>query len=121
MKVFTIKEDVFKTEPLFVIGCSYVALCDLLHRRFRVEIDRRPSDEQTLGTMLTLNGPPWRVVWMKRDSLTTAVHEIFHLVTRICHDKGIRIVSQDENGSIGDETAAYLLEFFMKAYLERRH
>jgi hypothetical protein len=31
--------------------------------------------------------PPWRIVWSARAHVPTLLHEVFHLVTRICADK----------------------------------
>ncbi len=117
MKVFTVEEPVFKTEPLFVVVCSHEALASYLKHRFHVTTD--PAFELA-GQMLTFHRPPWRVVWVKRDGdLAVALHEVFHLVTRICQDKGVSIVAHHQNGENGDEAAAHLFEFFAKAVIRR--
>lgn len=117
MKVFTVDEPIFKTEPLFVGDCSHEELCRYLHRRFRVDIEAR---EDILGTVMTFKVKPWRVVWVHDcQELPVLLHELFHLVTAICDDRGIPIVAHHSNGECGDETAAYLYEYFAKACLKR--
>lgn len=107
MKVFKIVEPVFKTEPLFVVNCSEVELRDYLQKHYRI---RHSIVFRSVGTMLTFDRSPWRVVWIQRsDKLPEVIHELFHLVTRICQDKGVPIVAHHETGESGDETAAYLM------------
>lgn len=116
MRVFTLAEPVFKTEPLFVLGCSHAKLGAYLGRRFRCDVG---LDAGQCGQMFTFDRSPWRVVWTKRLDVGSALHECFHLVTRICQDKGIPIRAFDERNEFGDETAAYLYEFF-GAHMVRR-
>lgn len=113
MRVFSVAEDVFKTEPMFILGCSHSAMATYLERRFKVTID--PSEGQA-GQMFTFGCAPWRVVWVEDlprtlPQLALLFHEVFHLVTRICQDKGVPIKAQTAEG-FGDEPAAYLYEFF---------
>jgi hypothetical protein len=117
MRVFTIKEPVFKVEPLFVLGCEHDRFHGYIRRRFGV--DMGDGDPATAGRMFTLSRTPWRVVWTKRRDAGVLLHECFHLVTRICQDKGIPIRALDERGDFGDETAAYLFEFFAARALKR--
>lgn len=119
MRVFKITEPVFKTEPLFVADCTYAQMRSYLNRRFRLKIEE--DGDQTCGRMFTFGVPPWRVVWVRRSRETVVLtHEIFHLVTRICQDKGIPIIAHHPNGDNGDEPAAYLLEFFLTAAIKAR-
>lgn len=119
MKVFQIKDDVFKTKPLFVIGCSFQKLERYL-KRFNV----KPGEYvDQAGQMFTFGKSPWRVVWVEKlpttiPTLGILLHEIYHLVTRICQDKGIRIQAHIDTDS-GDETAAYLYEFFCREAIRR--
>lgn len=107
----------FKTEPLFVLGCSHAALSAYLHKRFKVDAG---DDVGQIGQMLTYSDKaPYRVVWAKSLALPPILHEVFHLVTRICADKGIPIRAHNEHGENADETAAYLFEFFATDVLRR--
>ena len=118
MKVFTVVDPIFKTEPLFVIGCTRDELRAYLRKRFRVDATLG-NNTTDAGQMITFDCVPWRVVWtLKRDPYVL-LHELFHLVTRICQDKGIPIRARDERGDFGDETAAYLFEFFAKKTLRK--
>lgn len=119
-KVFTIDDPIFKTEPLFVVGCSHAEMAAYLKKRFGVPVDSGKG--QWAGQMLTFSVAPWRVVWIAdrgNAGLPTALHEIFHLVTRICQDKGVPIVAHHPNWDNGDETAAYLFEYFARAVLRQ--
>lgn len=114
MRVFKIVETTFRTEPLFVTDCSYEEMRQYLNKRFRLKIPEVECNE-IIGMMLTFGKAPWRVVWWTPGRNTSIlVHELIHLVARICHDKGIPIVSHHPNGTSGDETAAYMTEFFYK-------
>lgn len=123
MRVFKIDDPVFKTEPLFVTDCTYEEMRTYLNKRFRLAIEETPDCNEYLGMMLTFGKAPWRVVWWKRaGAIPVLVHEILHLVTRICQDKGIPICSFHPGGAHGDETAAYLQEHFLvNAMKLRRH
>jgi hypothetical protein len=120
--IFTIVDPLFKTEPVFILGCSAEKAEDFLKKecRARVEIARGAG-----GMMITRDKYPERIVWSayRPDSPAgTAVllHELFHLVLRICSDKGVPVVSHHENGECGDEAAAYLFEFFSRECLRRK-
>lgn len=116
MKVFQVSDPVFKTEPLFIVGCSFDQLSRYMKRRHWPSVG---EDEGSIGTMFTFDRAPWRVIWVKKPDLALVMHEIFHLVTRICQDKGIPIKAHIENGDCGDEAAAYLFEHFARAALRR--
>lgn len=117
MRTFTIDDSVFKTNPMFVIGCSHVDLGRYLKKRFKVTVG---DDIGQCGQMLTFTEPPWRVVWVERQGdVETLIHEVFHLVTRVCHDKGVPIRALTGDGENGDEAAAYLFEFLCGTALKR--
>jgi hypothetical protein len=114
-------EPVFGTDPLFIFGGSAWDLAAHLKRRFGVSYEPEgiPS-----GTMLTFDKSPWRVVWVEKlpatvEDLSSLVHEMFHLVTRICGDKGVPIHHHISTGECGDEAAAYLMGFFLAACLNK--
>ena len=121
MTVFTVIDPVFKTEPLFIGDCTADEAVAYLHKRFKV----RPEIQTCYGgMMLTFDRAPWRVVWVRHLSraarhLAVLLHEVFHLVTRICQDRGVPIVAHHPDGINGDETAAYLFEFFAHAALRK--
>ena len=121
MKIFKVSCDVFKCEILFISNCSYDELRLHLKAKYRCTIEERGAEDGTIGTMLTFEKHPWRVVWTKEwKDKSCLIHELFHLVTRICYDRGIKIVSHNEDGSNGDEAAAYLMEFFTEQTLRRK-
>jgi hypothetical protein len=116
VKVFTVTESIFKTEPLFVLGCTHEELNRYLRKQFRQDAG---LDAGQCGQMFTFDRAPWRVVWSAKLDLPVILHEVFHLVTRICHDKCIPIRAYLETNENGDEAAAYLFEFFARAVLRR--
>ena len=118
MKVFTVSDPIFKTEPLFVLGCTRRELQAYVRRQYRTVIDD-DGTQHWAGQMFTFDRIPWRVVWTLKLDLPVILHETFHLVTRICQDKGIGIVAHHPDGAYGDETAAYLFEFFARAIVRR--
>ncbi len=122
-KVFSIKDPVFKTEPLFVLGCTATELEWLLKRRYRLTYS---VDPESCGTMITLRRSPWRIVWTlglprSPKDIACLMHELLHLVTRICGDKGIPIHHHISTGECGDEAAAYLFEYFAVTRFKRLH
>jgi len=116
MKIFKIREDVFKTEPLFILDCNWDKFSKYIKKNYNIEIE---EDNDQCGTVVTLKRSPWRIVWTDKLNRNTLLHELFHLVTRICQDKGVPIIAHHPNGNCGDETAAYLFEFFSRNALKK--
>jgi hypothetical protein len=117
MKVFTVSEPIFKTETLFVLDCSFQAFESHLKRRYRMDVGEYIGQ---CGQMFTFTGKaPWRCVWASSRQAPIVLHEVFHLVTRICEDKGVMIKAHVEHGESGDETAAYLFEYFVRSLWKR--
>lgn len=120
-QTFTVDDPIFKTEPLFVIGCDHAGMAAYLKKRFGVTVTSEGPEENYAGSMLTFGCAPWRVVWIRersRAGLAVGLHEVFHLVTRICADKGIPIVAHIPGGENGDEAAAYMFEYFARGLLK---
>jgi len=123
MKTFKIKEDIFKTETLFVIG-EQEEVGDYLKKSFGIDAD---LDKLTSGSLFQKVGSKsaddfFRIIYLEKfdkNNIDSLVHELFHLTARICQDKGVPIVSNISTGENGDETAAYLLEFYVKKCLDK--
>jgi hypothetical protein len=112
-----IKDDVFKTEVLFIFNCSQK---EFQRRVKRYGIEETGIDNYTSGTVIHAKQRFFRIVWVKKFSknyLSEFIHELFHLVVRICDDKGVPIKANIEMGECGDETAAYLMEFYVSKIL----
>lgn len=116
MRRFSIEEHVFKTEPLFLLGCDHATAARYLKRAYHLTLD---AYDGQLGTMYTFPRAPHRIVWCETLAVGPVLHEVFHLVTRICQDKGVPIVAHHPDGTNGDEPAAYLFEFFAQRVLRR--
>lgn len=111
---FCIREPLFKTQPVFVLGCTAGEAEAFLLKRYRAKVS---INSRAAGTMLRRDRFPYRIVWAKGypnkpTAMSELMHEIFHLVTGICGDKGVPIHDRIETGECGDEAAAHLLEFF---------
>lgn len=113
---FHVEDPVFKTDTLFVIGVPIATFARRMKRVYNRDIDLA---EHYTGTMFTFTRPPWRCVWTAKKDLPTVIHETLHLVTRILYDRGIAVSAQNAEGHNDDETAAYLLEFYVRAILKR--
>lgn len=121
MTTFRIIDPIFKTEPIFILGCSASEAQAFLLKRYRCRV---PMNDGPCGTMITHDRYPRRIVWVKHypnspTNLGYFLHEVFHLVVRICADRGVPIVDHIESGECGDETAAHLFEFFARECLLR--
>ena len=119
VREFIIEDRVFKTQVLFILNCSGKEFA----RRAKNYGVEKEMDEYVTGTVVDgADGNIFRIVWYEELSLRELgglAHEVFHLVVRICEDKGIPIKANIEDGRCGDETAAYLLEFYMKELTKR--
>lgn len=117
MRIFTVEEPIFKTATLFVVDCSFDVFAAHLKRRYRMETGEFMGQ---VGQMFTFQKPPFRVVWTATRDMAVLLHETFHLVTRVCEDRGIPIKAHGEHGDSQDEPAAFLFEFFARALLKRK-
>lgn len=110
MKVFTIDEAVFKTATLFVLDCPFEILRKYLDSKYKTDVGEYVG--QT-GQLFTFKAPPYRIVWTEKRDSAVILHEVFHLVTRICDDRGVPIKAHLDSGESGDETAAFLFEWYV--------
>lgn len=126
--VFFIEEPVFKTSTMFIFNCGPDRFKRIACRKMELkesEFERPPNGIS--GTVHTLwnkdDSLRGRVVWVEKidpkspQDVAGLGHEIFHLVVRICRAKGIPIIANLEDGSVGDEPPAYLTEFYMNRCL----
>lgn len=125
MKYFSIEEKLFKTEPLFVISTPE-ELERLLTKKYKINCDLKWLKENGFaeGTVLHFyDYKPCRVVWLLRmrkgnkEDLAIFIHELTHLVIRICEDKGIAIKSNLSDGRVNDEPIAYMMDYFTREFL----
>ena len=120
MKHFKIEDKIFKTETLFIIG-NYTEANIYFKKRFGLETS---LGELEIGSVIKVGEDKketfFRVVWLADlKDIPCLIHELFHLVVRICQDKGVPIRSNIETGECGDETAAYLLEFYVEEFMKK--
>lgn len=118
---FVVSDDVFKTSVLFVFNCDAKAFEKVAARR---GVEWKASG-YVCGTVVPgKDGQFFRIVWVEKvstkpEDMGTLAHEIMHLVVRICQDKGVPICANIQTGECGDETAAYLVEFYTMRCLAR--
>lgn len=117
MKIIKIQENVFKTDVLIIANCT-LRECDTYLKSIKNKyLAYDPNYTNVLGRMIRTNNDVYRIIWigkLDKKNITTLVHELFHLVIRICEDKGVPIIPNVQNGMCGDETAAYLYEFYFR-------
>lgn len=109
-KIFEVRENVYKTHTLFITNCSQAEFVRIA-KKYNKHLEE--FDDYTCGCVVQdPSGNFFRIVYIQSfdktaGSLGIISHELFHLVVRICSDKGVRV-------SVGsDEAAAYLYEFYM--------
>ena len=109
---FIIKERTFKTRTLFVLNCGFKEFAKIV-KSYGIEVEN--LGKFINGMVLSSNDNKYffRTIWYEdAKDFGGLIHEVFHLVVRICDDKGVPIKAHIETGQCGDETAAYLLEFY---------
>lgn len=116
-KQFIIKDDIYKTSTLFILNCDVGKLFDIT-RKYGVNLSS--LGEYSCGTVVKARRMFFRIVWVEKSKdIGCLVHELFHLVTIILRDKGITIKANLDNGEVGDEAAAYLMEFYTKKVFKK--
>jgi hypothetical protein len=108
-KEIIIHDDVFGTDVLFLIGCEKEEYLKRI-KRYGIEDE---IDDYTYGTVIEAGKNFFRIVWIRERNIGEIVHEVFHLVVRICKDKGVPIIESLNENWNGDETAAYLMGFYV--------
>ena len=120
---FIINDPILKTEALFVIGCNTKKFIQIMQSyRIASKYYKYLDDDSTLGTVININlkNKRFRVVWVRdKNAPEEIVHEVFHLITGICYDRGIPIIADIGNGECGDEAAAYLMEYYIKNVFDK--
>ena len=121
-KKFKVEDKVFKTEVLFLCGYSHIEMANEMKnlgvKDFDVDFFKHADGSQMFFREDSGVNSPFRVVWLRYFTkspycIGTASHEIFHLVVRICDDKGIPI----DRSNNSDETGAYLQDFYMRHFI----
>ena len=113
MNIRTIKEDVFRWDITVVYNCSVDEM-----RKFLYKVkspDAHDCEGGMYGAVFRDSKGWYSIVYLANlKNIPAIAHEALHLVLRICHFHGIPVTVTPDNY---DETAAYLLEFYMKKIL----
>jgi hypothetical protein len=125
MNIIKIEEEIFRVQTLFIVNCSLKELKDYIKKSFNADIETMEDEDESDGTVLLITGKEfqYRIVWLESFKNTPKylgilAHEVFHLVIRICEGRGVGITANLESGECGDETPAYLTNFYIKKFLE---
>ena len=122
MKKFIVDNPVFKREVLVMTDCSRKEankyLLSLGNKLFFEESDDAIGGlcvgQEGVFNLMHLN-----TLSKDIDSMGCLVHEIAHLVVRLCEDKGVSVISNIQNGGVGDEVFAYLSEFYFNEIMNK--
>lgn len=123
MKIIKIINDIFKLEILVVANCTTKEANKYLKKidnKWFIECDTR----DTVGQLVRAFHGQYRIIYLEKlnksqQSRAELVHELFHLVIRICDDKGVPNVPNIHTGHCGDETGAYLIEYYYNEIMKR--
>mgnify|MGYP001593908611 FL=1 len=125
MKIFQIYEPLFKTQPILITNCSYSELAKYLKKKYGVEEkdDCITTAGQCLTYLDTKTESTLRIIYLKKldkkpENLGVLIHELLHLVVRVLEDRGVPLI-KDVRNMPGDETAAYLMEFYFLEVLKK--
>lgn len=120
MNILTINEKVFQTQIVIIGNASEKEANKYLKS---IKNPYLIEEEQNMAARLVKTKLEiYRILYIKdlsKKNIPKLSHEIFHLVVRICEDKGVPIVPNIHTGHCGDETAAYLMEFYMDQVLSK--
>ena len=122
MKLIKILNDIFKLEILVIANCSTKEANEYFKKiknKYFIE-----DDKNTVGQLVKAFHGQYRIIYLEKlnksqRSRAELVHELFHLVIRICEDKGVPNVPNIHTGHCGDETGAYLIEFYYNKIMEK--
>lgn len=112
MKSRVIHNEVFDVSTLFIYDCDTVTANRKLRKIGATELE---GDE--VGAVLKAKNGNHIVYFRSLEDKSAIVHELFHLVLRICEDRAIPVQATLENGEHGDETAAYMIDFYVRKLL----
>ena len=129
MQIIEIEERLFGAVVLFAVNCSAEELETHLNKEYKLKCDLEwlINHKKAAGTYLWFDEYPYRVVWVKKfnknnpEHLSYLVHEICHLVVRICEEIGVVISSTLTDGSnrVNDEPVAYMMGYYFREFLEK--
>jgi hypothetical protein len=110
MKIKLVDNDVFDVETTFILDCTMDEFNNYLET-----VGCEKMSGECAGAVVEKPNDLDYVVYIKDSlSMSTIAHELFHLVVRICEKRGIPIIAELSNGSAGDETGAYLIDYYMR-------
>lgn len=120
--VIKIRDKIFKASVVLIANCT-PAECNAELKKLNNKYFVRDEDKNVAGRLVQGNHGMYRIIYMPKLNLGqecrgVLVHELFHLVVRICEDKGVPIVPNIQTGHCGDETGAYMLEYYYNEIID---
>lgn len=124
MKIISFDDKLFKARVHFICNCTPEECNNYLKKKKNKYLLHDNFTENMTGTVIPANHGMYRIVYLPKFNLgqemrATLVHELFHLVVRMCGDKGVPIISNIQTGQVGDETGAYMLEYYYNEIVEQ--
>lgn len=120
-KLFHIFDKVFGTNVLVIIGMPPEKVRPYLEKKYKINWEYGDYGLKA-GAVMDFDTAPYRVLYLRKlekiDFIPKLAHEVFHLVLRLCANRQIPTVPEID-GNITDETAAYVMEFYMREILEK--
>jgi hypothetical protein len=120
-----IDDKLFKTKPIFYVNCTPEEMEKDINKYTKADLTWLKEEDRVSGTVLFFEGNAIKIVYIRNfekndpESISTFVHELTHLVIRICEDKGIAITSSLPDGRVNDEPVAYMMDYFTREFLEK--
>lgn len=124
MNLIKIENKLFKANVYFISNCTPDECRSFLKKKNN-KYSLEPSFGSNMaGTIIRANNGLYRIIYMPKfnlgqESRGTLIHELFHLVVRLSEDKGLPIVSNIQTGQVGDETSAYMIEYYYNEIVEQ--
>ncbi len=115
MKIFTIKEKVFNTECLFIIG-KREETKNYLKKRYNCNMGP-DLDDRVEGRSLSWDVEPWNFIWIKETKdkeriINVISHELFHFIINECVSRRMYLGDKNKDGVCDSEPGAYLYGYY---------
>jgi len=120
--IIKINDKIFKTRVVVIANCNPKE-CNEELKGMKNKYFVEDKDSNLAGRLVQANHGLWRILYMptlnlRQESRGVLAHELFHLVVRICEDKGVPITANIQTGQCGDETGAYMLEYYYNEIID---
>jgi len=126
MLKLTIKNEIFNRDLLVLANCSVQEADKYLTKIGSKHFigDEQRARVKVAGKLIPTTADYYNCAYVakldkKIENQGTLIHELFHFIVRLCEDKGVPIISNIQTGEVGDETAAYLMNYYYEAIMSK--